>query len=283
MPNHHVCALEDFGALRLRGPDTAKFLQGQLSNDMGRLAPGAILRAGLHNPQGRTVALLWLAAREGNELLALLPRELAPTVATHLGRYLLRSKVVISDDSAETRLYGIWAPDAPPALPQSVVLDANRALLIQSSGAAPPPGAPMIREHWRSLDIAAGVPQVYTATSAQFVAQMLNLDCIDAISFNKGCYTGQEVIARAHYRGRVKRRMQRFESLEPRELSPGDAGRFEDGRSFRVIETVRRPDGCSEFLAVAPLPQIQREAEEASASAAPLRASALPLPYALPD
>jgi tRNA-modifying protein YgfZ len=283
MPNHHVCALEDFGALRLRGPDTAQFLQGQLSNDMGRLAPGAMLRAGLHNPQGRTLALLWLAAREGNELLALLPRELAPTVATHLGRYLLRSKVVISDDSVETRLYGIWAPDSPPALPQSVVLDTNRALLIQSSGAAPPPGAPMTREHWRSLDIAAGVPQVYAATSAQFVAQMLNLDCIDAISFNKGCYTGQEVIARAHYRGRVKRRMQRFESLEPRELSPGDAGRLEDGRSFRVIEAVRRPDGCSEFLAVAPLPQITREAEEASASAALLRARALPLPYALPD
>jgi tRNA-modifying protein YgfZ len=283
MPNHHVCALEDFGALRLRGPDTAKFLQGQLSNDMARLAPGAILRAGLHNPQGRTLALLWLSARDGNELLALLPRELAPTVAAHLGRYLLRSKVVISDDSAKTRLYGIWAADAAPPLPQTVVLDASRALLIQSSGAASPPGAPMTREHWRSLDIAAGVPQVYAATSAQFVAQMLNLDCIDAISFNKGCYTGQEVIARAHYRGRVKRRMQRFESLEPRELSPGDAGRFEDGRSFRVIEAVRRPDGCSEFLAVAPLPQIAREAEEASSNPALLPARALPLPYALPD
>jgi hypothetical protein len=143
----------------------------------------------------------------------------------------------------------------------------------------------MTREQWRALDIAAGLPQVYTVTSGQFVAQMLNLDCIDAISFSKGCYTGQEVIARAHYRGRVKRRLQRFESLEPRQLAPGDAGRFEDGRAFKVVEALSRADGCSEFLAVAPLPDTARDAEDAAApaDAQALRARALPLPYALPD
>jgi tRNA-modifying protein YgfZ len=144
----------------------------------------------------------------------------------------------------------------------------------------------MTRMQWRALDIAAGLPQVYAATSGQFVAQMLNLDCVDAISFSKGCYTGQEVIARAHYRGRVKRRLQRFESLVPCALAAGDAGRFEDGRAFRVIETLQRADGCSEFLAVAPLPDAARESEEgavSSAAQAPLKARALALPYALPD
>ena len=83
---------------------------------------------------------------------------------------------------------------------------------------------------------------------------MLNLDCIDAISFTKGCYTGQEVIARAHYRGRIKRRMQRFVSGAPLRLAAGDAGRLEDGRSFRVVEAVQHADGRCEFLAVAALP-----------------------------
>jgi hypothetical protein len=83
----------------------------------------------------------------------------------------------------------------------------------------------------------------------------------------------------------VKRRLQRFASLAPRRLAPGDTGRFEDGRAFRVVEAVSRADGCSEFLAVAPLPDAAREAEDtaASADAQALGARALPLPYALPD
>ena len=267
--------------LRFEGADAGKFLQGQLSNDLGRLSSGAILRAGLHNPQGRTVALLWLAARAENEILAMLPRELLDPVASQLRRYLLRSKLAISDISAGTPLLGAWAHGARLALPQSWALTDDRAVLIgvaQTSESGP---AHMTRQQWRALDIAAGQPQVYAATSAQFVAQMLNLDCVDAVSFTKGCYTGQEVIARAHYRGRVKRRMQRFESLHPCVLNPGDSGYLADGRAYRVIEALQRPDGCCEFLAVAPLPGAV--AESGAAAGEPLRAQALPLPYALPE
>jgi folate-binding protein YgfZ len=108
-------------------------------------------------------------------------------------------------------------------------------------------------EAWRRLDVAAGQPQVYAATSEEFVAQMLNLDVLDAIAFDKGCYTGQEVIARAHYRGRVKRRMQRFVSREPCQLGPGDSGQLTDGRSFKVVLAAQLHDGRCDFLAVAPL------------------------------
>jgi folate-binding protein YgfZ len=283
--HHAICLLEDFGALRFRGVDAGKFLQGQLSNDMARLAPGSILRAGLHNPQGRTQALLWLAARASDDILALLPLELAGTVAAQLRRYLLRAKLTLSDESGHTRILGARARGQRPAWQEPWTLDQERILLIQSVDDSAPAGELMTREQWRALDIAAGLPQVYAATSSQFVAQMLNLDCIDAISFSKGCYTGQEVIARAHYRGRVKRRLQRFETLSPRQLAPGDSGRFEDGRAFRVVEAVTRPDGRSEFLAVAPLPEAARDAEDAAASAdaQALGARALPLPYALPD
>jgi len=125
---------------------------------------------------------------------------------------------------------------------------------------------------------------VYAATSEEFVAQMLNLDALGAIAFDKGCYTGQEVIARAHYRGRVKRRLQRFVTCGPHVLEPGDAGTLADGRAFKVVDAVQRADGSCEFLAVAPL--IEDESAPASPEATSgerLAAETLPLPYPLPS
>src|SRR5262249_49883278 len=135
---------------------------------------------------------------------------------------------------------------------------------------------------WHRLDIEQGQPQVFAATSEEFVAQMLNLDALDAIAFDKGCYTGQEVIARAHYRGRVKRRMQRFTSREPVLLAPGESGQLADGRSFKVVLAAQLLDGRCDFLAVAPLAGGEG-AEATPGPTAPLLADAPPLPYALPD
>jgi folate-binding protein YgfZ len=130
------------------------------------------------------------------------------------------------------------------------------------------------RDLWRQLDIIGGVPQIYAATSEEFVAQMLNLDVLGAVAFDKGCYTGQEVIARAHYRGRVKRRLQRFRSRKPLELAPGDSGALPDGRVFRVLDAVRLADGRCEFLAVAPVPGAEPEHGAQPAPAAAGGASA---------
>jgi tRNA-modifying protein YgfZ len=284
-----LCLLEDLGTLRFGGPEAVKFLQGQLSNDLAALSPGTLLRAGLHNPQGRTLALLGLFNVEQDEILALMPRELVSIVAAHLRRYLLRAKVSINDDSAAYRVLGLAATDVVNTvagqrigygLPQD-----PRVLLLQSAGEAAPAAAEMTREHWRAQDIAAGLPQVYEVTSGQFVAQMLNLDCINAISFTKGCYTGQEVIARAHYRGRIKRRMQRFVSVAPIRLAAGATGRLEDGRSYRVVDARQRADGCCEFLAVAALAGAAQEADESGQLLAGggLAIGTLTLPYALPD
>jgi tRNA-modifying protein YgfZ len=148
-----------------------------------------------------------------------------------------------------------------------------------------PPAAP---QAWERLCVSAGEPEVVTATSEEFVGQMLNLDVIGAIDFDKGCYTGQEVIARAHYRGRVKRRMQRFVTDTPLMLEPGDSGVLADGRTFQVVRAVAHTDGRCEFLAVTVLrsvegaPGADRTADTA-ASAAPLHAQHLELPYSLPD
>ncbi len=283
-----VCHLDDFGLLRFRGADARKFLQGQLSNDLSRLHAGALMRAGLHNPHGRTLALFWLAAAGSDEVLAMAPLELLPAMHTLLRRMLLRSRLTIGDDSAGYRIYGLSWPQgaaAPEAGLAYDARDARRALLLQPAHEPPPPGSIMARDRWRALDIAAGLPQVYAATSGQFVAQMLNLDCVDALAFDKGCYTGQEVIARAHYRGHVKRRLQRFASRAPLRLAAGDTGQFDDGRSFRVVDAVQQADGRCEFLAVAALPGAAHEAEQSLPAGEPgrLACTALPLPYALPQ
>src|SRR5580698_5519410 len=296
--------LERWAVLRIAGPDAVRFLQGQLSNDVALLNAERSLLAGFHNPQGRVIAILRLLQWAPEEVLALLPRELVSSVIERLRRFVLRAKVRLTDATPEWRVLGlIGTDDTPPhglRLPLGAgaqlhgdgqlcvrVSDApSRCVLLTAAGNDPLPDcAPADPREWTRLDVAAGMPQVYAQTSELFVAQMLNLDLIEAISFSKGCYTGQEVIARAHYRGRVKRRMQRFESLQPSVLIPGDSGHLADGRAYRVVEALQRPDGYSEFLAVAPLPGAAHEAEDVRTVSAAQRLSArpLPLPYELPD
>lgn len=254
------------GLLHFRGTDCVKFLQGQLSNDMRSLSATGWLVAGLHNPQGRVLALLRLLAPAPDHVVALLPAELAGTIATALRRYVLRAKVIISAD-ADTAALAQFAAQSPAAtLPAAAVA--------------------------HTLDIAAGMPQVYTASSGLFVSQMLNLDCIGAISFDKGCYTGQEIIARTHYRGRMKRRMQRFVTATPVRLVPGQDVLLGDGRAAQIVDAVTHADGRTEFLAVAPRPgqtgtAMTAPGGDAGVAPAPagtrLDCQPLPLPYAFPD
>ena len=298
--------LADLGALRVRGPDVVPFLQGQLSNDVALLTPEHSVFAGYHNPQGRVIGLLRLLQLEHNDLLAILPRELGPVVASRLSKFIVRAKVTIADESASWRVSGLTtlAPMASAwsAFPQAVSAQARvgnsivvrvgdnppRWLVISTAdqGSAVTDCTPGDRESWRRLEVAAGHPDVYGATTEQFVAQMLNLDVLGAIAFDKGCYTGQEVIARAHYRGRVKRRLQRFASRGPLRLRPSDSGQLSDGRAFKVVEAVQLADGRCEFLAVAPLVAGEPETRDAPGPApdtALIEAEQLALPYTLPD
>jgi folate-binding protein YgfZ len=302
------CLLDDLGVLRIGGADARRFLQGQLSNDLERLTPDALLRASLSTPQGRTLTLMGLLASD-RDVLALMPRQLIDRISTLLKRYVLRSKVTLVNDTAAFRIVGLRAADVTSSGVQSGQLCRygfqadQRMLSLQSLSMASDPPAQgthyaMARDAWRALDIAAGLPTVSEALSGEFVAQMLNLDCLDAISFNKGCYTGQEVIARAHYRGRVKRRMQRFLTQQSMQgfapLQPGSSGHLQDGRAFRVIDAVMHADGRCEFLAVAPLrnDEAHNETHEASSAAGEvasggehtrLAVETLPLPYSVPE
>ena len=308
--------LDDLGALRVAGSDATRFLQGQLSNDLGQVSAQRSALAGLHNPQGRTIALLRIVHLAPNDFLALLPRELAAPVAARLSKYVLRAKVKVTDESQSWRITGLIAcglrgapglrsPETAPGplaaypavageqrrLGERVVICMDeqpaRWLLIApastatgsaaASGGELPHSVPARREIWHQLDIISGLPQVYGATSEEFVAQMLNLDLVGAIAFDKGCYTGQEVIARAHYRGRVKRRLQRFRSRGPLDLRPGDSGDLPDGRAFKVVDAVRLEDGRCDFLAVAPLATAEPELSAAAQPDAMLERVSAPL------
>lgn len=300
--------LAELGALSVCGAESVRFLQGQLSNDVERLSSARSQLAALHNPQGRTMALLRLVRRAPEDLLALLPRELAAPVAARLSKFILRSKVRISDVSTAWDVRGLIAPltqeesSVPALLPQEVNGQATLAdgslavrvpgerprwLLITPAGQPLPQELPQAaetgRELWQFLDIEAGLPQIRAATSELFVAQMLNLDLLDAVSFDKGCYTGQEVIARAHWRGRVKRRLQRF--VSPVALAPGDTRTLADGRGLTVVDAVTREDGRCELLGVTALAAGESEepaADAAGTAAQRLEVEVLPLPYALP-
>jgi folate-binding protein YgfZ len=239
-----------YGVLAFRGTDAARFLQGQLSADIEKLVPGARTLAGLHNPQGRVIALLNISRISPDEFQARLPAELLDAVASRLRKYVLRAKLAIEVLPGE------------PAMPDALE------------------------------DIRAGVPEVFSATSESFVAQMLNLDLLGAIAFDKGCYTGQEVIARAHYRGRVKRRLQRWLNASGTALKAGDVARSMEGRTLTVVRVADAGNGQQEILAVgtfggapegAVLENAVEEGAEPAAAAGVLVSGPLPLPYSLPE
>ena len=263
------------GVLRIAGPDAPTFLQGQLTNDVRLLADGRTQLAALNTPQGRVVALLRLRQRE-DFIHALLPAELLEPVSALLRRFVLRSRVQLQiaaelqvgwienrdvsasiDDDArnatratshmpDTAAAGVVAFDyAPGRQVFAATPDGWRSI----TGAVPMQAHPRAQNEWLALDIADGLPQVFAVTSGAFVPQMLNLDLLDAISFSKGCYTGQEIVARTQHLGRIKRRLLRYRLASGPEPAPL-AGLYRDtAKVAEVVMSAGRSDGV-ELLAV---------------------------------
>jgi len=274
---------DGLGVLAFRGADAAKFLQGQLSADVEKLGNGDSTLAGLHNPQGRVVALLALLRTDAAEVLAVLPRELISVVELRLRKFILRAKVRIENLSDSLRVLGSLT--APTAAPEVHRLPwADRWMLLAPRDHPGVSAGQATHDQWERADIAAGLPQVFLPTSETFVAQMLNLDLLGAVAFDKGCYTGQEVIARAHYRGRVKRRLQRWHAPPGPEPRPGSSARTADGRSLTVVRAAAGAEGGWDLLAVGAFVAAEPGAEAPGvADANTFLVEPRPLPYPLPD
>jgi tRNA-modifying protein YgfZ len=275
------------GVIRIAGADAARFLQGQLSADVEKIALGSGALAGLHNPQGRVVALLALARPGAEEILAALPSDLVETVILRFRKYVLRAKVRIEDASATWRAVGIESgvgnPESSTGI-ASLPWGSRRLAMIPTTDADSLLRDIAATTRWANADVSEGLPQIYAATSESFVAQMLNLDLLGAIAFDKGCYTGQEVIARAHYRGRVKRRLQRWSQTTAQPLAPGTSARTADGRALVVVRTAPGGIAGGEVLAIGNFSTGADEAAAATADgSAPVLHGPLPLPYTLPS
>lgn len=220
-----VCRLADRGVIRASGVDAGAFLQGQLTNDVASMVEGSARLAGFCSAKGRLQAsfIVWRAA-DDEFLLSCPTSVLAPTLK-RLSMFVLRANCKLSDASDAFALFGVAGPTAKAILGDAAVwhrhphgnasairlADAaglRRALLAAPVGAeADTAAAPaMTLAIWHWLEIESGIVTIEAATVDRFVPQMVNYELVGGVDFRKGCYPGQEVVARSQYRGTTKRR-----------------------------------------------------------------------------
>lgn len=241
------CDLSQFGLLKVSGEDAPSFLQNLLSNDIREVTSTRAQLSSFNNAKGRMLAsmLIW---RDGNDYVLQLHHSLTEQIRKKLSMYVLRSKVKIADVSAELVCIGIAGEYADAALkarystlPQQamdVVVDGEDSILCRAANRFQVTTTPQRAiELWQALsalhvvgspcwdwlDIRAGVPFVQAATLEAFVPQMLNFEVIGGVNFKKGCYPGQEVVARMHYLGKASRRMYLAHLMDATEVKAGDA------------------------------------------------------------
>jgi folate-binding protein YgfZ len=254
----------DNALLAVTGDDATTFLQGQLTNDVAALRPGEAQWTGWCSPKGRLLATL-LLARRPDGYLAMLPAELAPAIAKRLSMYVLRSKVKIAEVSAQYARHGLigagedlvrGASGQADLVLVAVGRDVHVAIApaghahLAALRAGTRPGRP---EDWALALIRAGVPTVVAATQEEFVPQMANLDLIGAVSFRKGCYTGQEIVARTQYRGILKKRMA-LAHVDGAIPAPGQSVYspvFGDQSAGTIANVAPAPEGGYDVLVVA--------------------------------
>ena len=285
-----VCAHVASALLEVTGDDAIAFLQGQLSSDVAALSVGQGQFWSYNSPKGRTLAngVLWRAdaAVGPPRVLVLLAADLAEAIARRLAMYVLRAKATVRDVRDQYTLLGLAgagsADAARTALGVSVATltavpfrtDATAVALPDGRVviASPPAGAPLVHaalaRHaatadalmWRWFAIAAGVPKVTAATSDLFVPQALNWDLLGGVSFQKGCYPGQEIVARMRYLGRLKERLYAFrtQAEDVAATTRLHSAAFGDQACGTVVNAAPDPAGGSALLAV-----VQREAADA--------------------
>ncbi|MFT3821784.1 MAG: folate-binding protein [Rubrivivax sp.] len=222
-----VLRLADWGLIRAHGPDVRSFLHGQLTQDVQGLQPGQAKLAGYCSPKGRLLASFVIWAGMADEVFLACSADLLAATLKRLSMFVLRAKCKLEDVSAQQFAWGAAGDDALNLLGSlapwqlredegriairlpDAQLDGQpvpRALLLQPAAAPALPGPALDAQAWAALEALSGVPRIVAATSEQFVPQMVNLELVGGVNFQKGCYPGQEVVARSQYRGTLKRR-----------------------------------------------------------------------------
>jgi tRNA-modifying protein YgfZ len=322
-----ACRLHDWGVIRVRGEDAARFLHGQLSNDMEKLGPDNARLAAYCTAQGRMLAS-FVACRHGTDevWLACSTDVLAATLK-RLSMFVLRAKARLDDAGAELAVLGwagqgtagpsqgslspsgggpsearTWGPaharEALPPAPWGKRSDGAaeiirlpdaaghvRALRIgpadeAQAWLATQPALPP--EHWRWLEVRSGVARVTAATSGQFVPQMLNYELVGGVDFKKGCYPGQEIVARSQYLGKLKRRAFLLHGEQPMQAGQEVFWSGDEGQPAGMVALdSSHPTGGHDAIVELKSAVLAEGSLHLGAAHGP-RLQPLPLPYALP-
>ncbi len=271
--------LQSVASIRVAGAERRAFLQGQLTQDLQLVTPANPLLAGWLNPKGRLLTLAWVIDWQ-EALHLLMPAELVPGLARRLQMFVLRARVEISTPatpvwfSSDKTVVNTSTNQEDNEYFYSFVTPAGTVLLGHPEAAEA--GSAAADSSWRAAAIRAGLPVITAATREQFVPQMINLDLLGGISFTKGCYVGQEIVARTQNLGRIKRRMFRFASTAAG-LMPGDPVMAGDAVAGAVVDACRQ-ESATELLAVIKLDYAGRPLTAGGAAL-----EQLTLPYTVPE
>lgn len=306
-----IAPLSDLGLIRASGVDAPDFLHNLLTNDIKGISAGVSRIAGFCTAKGRLLALL-LIWRDGDDFLLMLPRDILPMILKKLSMYVLRSKVKLTDATDERLLVGFSNASRVAPVPtlgegaanlprfgvatidggQAVRLDDTRWLLALDAATAgvhwqrlAATARPVGLAAWHWLEIAAGQPRVVAATQEAFVPQMLNMElpAVAGVSFSKGCYPGQEIVARTQYLGKVKRRT--FRARLVAAATPGThvyAPETGDQHCGAVVSAAPSPAGGYECLVCVQIGAVEA-GEVRVGTLAGERLEFLSLPYALKE
>ena len=304
-----LCDLSHLGLIQATGEDAAAFLHGQFCNDVLALSESNVQWNGWCSPKGRLLATLF-AWPSGHGLFLMLPRSLQPAIQKRLQMFVLRAKVKLTDESdtwvrfgvagrtAESLLHDV-AGTVPEKTMSSAHVDtgriiklaANRYAVIarpdnavllwhQLAGKAVLVGAPI----WDWLSIQEGIITVLPETQDAFVPQMANFELVGGVSFKKGCYPGQEIVARTQYRGILKRRMVLAHIDITTSPIPGEklfSAAFGDQAAGEIANVAPAPGGGFDMLIVAQIAAIS-DNNLKYAAAEGLNVNINSLPYAVP-
>ena len=292
---HGITPLTHLGVIRAQGDEAAKFLHGQLTQDFALLGPQQARLAAYLSPKGRMLASFIGCQRSATEVLLVCSRDLLAATLKRLSMFVLRTKVKLTDASDEFALYGLAgdalisiAGSAYPAWSKAdfddqilvhlyPALGQPRGLWIAPQGSPAPQGQALDAALWAWGEVRSGVATLSAPLVEAFVPQMLNYESVGGVNFKKGCYPGQEVVARSQFRGQLKRRT--YLAHSPSALAvAAEIFTAEDAEQAvgLVVQSAPAPAGGWDALVC-----LQTHASSADLRAGPAPLALQPLPYAL--
>lgn len=293
-------ALPHLGIIRAKGSHAASFLHNQLTQDFLLLAENDARLAGFCSAKGRVQASFIAWRQSPDEFLLVCAKDVLAATLKRLSMFVLRAQVTLSDASADYRIVGVvgplaqslGVPDQPWRVARSgaetfislyQALQQPCALLVVPSTGAPPVGPSLSLDQWHWTQVASGIVTINLALTDLFVPQMLNYESVGGINFKKGCYPGQEVIARSQFRGAIKRRTFLGHCVTSAEVGSPLFTLTDPTQSCgTVLACAAHPNGGFDMLVCAHTHSLEHDGIHINSISGPL-VTVLPLPYPLLD